>query len=205
MRLSRLAFLAVIVVAGVAAGPQEAPKDSKGELKAGRNLPGPFHAFNVTGPRKGNFHCLVSEYGPDPTVLIIHRGLDVNDAFKSLVKQLDTSIEKYAKARLRAFVVFLNEDLPDTVQNDDKREEIALKVEDMAKALMLKNVVFTLGSKTDLDKYALEPNVPVTVILYRELKIEAADQLKDKLTDAKVNEIMKLVAVKLLVAPTRAK
>jgi hypothetical protein len=205
-------LFALVTLAGLAADPPapgqdgQAPgkedkakaKGGKGPLAEGNNLPGPFHPFNVTGPRKGNFHCLVSEYDLEPVVMIVARDLELSEPFKDLLKRLDNAIAKNPAVRLRGFVVLLSDALPDVVQNDDKREELAAKLEDAAKGLELKHVVLCLDSKSDLEKYALDESAAATVVLYHKLKVVAHWPLsRQDLTAAKVQEIMTQVADKL--------
>jgi hypothetical protein len=212
MRRSLSLVVALITLAGLAADPPapdkggQAPgkedkdkaKAGKGALAEGNNLPGPFHPFNATGPRKGNFHCLVSEYDLEPVVMIVARNLELSEPFKGLLQQLDNAIAKNPAVRLRGFVVFLRDDLPDVVQNDDKREELASKLEDAAKGLDLKHVVLCLDSKSDLEKYALDEGAAATVVLYHKLKVVAHESLsREELTTAKVQEIMTQVADRL--------
>jgi hypothetical protein len=212
MRCFLALVFALVTLAGLAADPPAPDKDGKapgqedkapgkggkGPLAEGNNLPGPFHPFNVTGPRKGNFHCLVSEYDLEPVVMIVARDLELSEPFKDLLKQLDNAIAKNPAVRLRSFVVFLSDSLPDVVQNDDKREELAGKLEDAAKGLGLKHVVLCLDSKSDLEKYALDESAAVTVVLYHKLKVVAHESLsREDLTAAKVQEIMTKVADRL--------
>jgi hypothetical protein len=164
-------------------------------LKPDANLPGPLNPYNVTGPYKGHFHDLFAEFGMEPTVLIIARGLELAGDLKDLLTKLDATIEKNPNARLHAGVIFLTDDLPDVVTNDDKREELTPKIEDLGKGL--KHVVLALDSKKYLDKYDLG-DAAVTVILYNKLKIVAVHSLtKGKLDDQAVNQVLAEVADKL--------
>src|SRR5437016_3568144 len=69
--------------------PKDTKESSPQPIVVGKDLPGAFHPLNVTGPRKGNYHCLVSDYGLNPNVLIFSRDLDFGNELKSLLKQLD--------------------------------------------------------------------------------------------------------------------
>jgi hypothetical protein len=194
--MKRALVFVLALTAGTAAG-QTQPKDkgAPSGLKPGADLPGPLYPYNVTGPFKGHFHDLVADYGLEPTVLIIARGLNQDPAFAKLLTALDNAIEKNPATRLHAFVVFLSDDLPDVVANDDKREELAAKIGDLGKSL--KHVVLCLDSKKDLEKYDLG-DAAVTVILYNKLKIVAVHSLaKGKLDDQTMNQILTEVAEKL--------
>jgi hypothetical protein len=200
MRRSLVLLVVLFPFAALAAdAPEKGGKAAS--LKPGTNLPGPFYPYNVTGPHKGHFHSFVSEHGLEPAVLVFHRGLEVNDAFRDFLKQLDAVLEKNVRANLAGYVVFIAEDLPEVFgaddKNDDRREELAAKLEDLAKGLMLKHVIVCLDSKSDVEKYGLGDEA-VTVILYRKLQILASHALaRDQVTEARVKEILGEVTEKL--------
>jgi hypothetical protein len=215
--LCRLSLVVLVSLAAAAAEPPaedkkkpEAPPAGKeprtrAVLEENQNLPGPFHAFNVTGPRKGNFHCVVSGQGLDPLVLLFVRDLDFSDPakeFKELLRRLDGACVKNPSVRLACAVVFLSEDLKekDTVVTcDDKREDLAGKLEALADELKLQKVVLCLDDKYDVEKYDLERGeAAYTLVLARKAKIVAAESIpRDKLTPEKVAAIVKLLADKL--------
>jgi hypothetical protein len=190
---------------------EEAPPAKKDApvLQAGKDLPGPFHPYNVTGPHKGHFHCLLSEHGLDPMVMIFHKDVDFSDPLANLLKKLDTAIEKNPNARLGSFVVFVPEELPDVTgssdkdseansKNDDARIELEKKVADKGADLKLKHVVLCLDGKADVEKYKLRDDNLVTVVLYNKFKTVAVFALpKTEFTDAAVEKIMAAVADKL--------
>src|SRR5262249_47678121 len=156
----------LLLLAGAAADEPE--KGGKASLKPGNNLPGPFYPYNVTGPHKGHFHSFVSEHGLEPAVLVFHRGLAVSDAFRGLLKQLDAVLGKNARANLAGHVGFIAEDLPEVFgandKDDDRRDELAAKLDDLAKALMLKHVIVSLDSKADVEKYGLGDEAATVVL-----------------------------------------
>jgi hypothetical protein len=201
--MRRLFFALLVLITGVTAAsqPPEKTKDAPSGLKPGSDLPASIYPYNVTGPEKskGKFHNLVAEYGLEPTVMIVAQGLDYGTTpLIDLLKSLDTAIEKNPNVRLHAFAVFLTDELPNVVTDDDKREDLAPRVEDMAKKAMLKHVVLALDSKADLEKFDLSKTSAVTVILYNKLKVVSVHVLpKDKLTEPAVKEIMGEVAAKL--------
>jgi hypothetical protein len=166
----RLAILLVLSTAISAAALQ--PAETGGSLKPGGDLPGTFLPFNATGAHKGSFHCLISDYGQEPVVMVVVHGLEMPDPLKDLLKQLDERIEKNPAARLHAFVVFLSDDLPDVLANDDRREELAKRLQDQASAMMLKNVVLTLDSAKDVEKYFL-PDYWATTVRYEKFRVVA--------------------------------
>src|SRR5262245_26013225 len=149
-------LLLVVLVLGVSVAGAQDPPAPKGALEEGKNLPGAFHPFHVTGAFRGRFHCPVSQQGLDPMVLVFSRDLELTDSFKELLQKVDTAIVKNPTLRMRGFVVFLSDDLPDVVTNDNKREELAVKAEDVAKGANLQKVDVGLDSEKHLKDYGLE-------------------------------------------------
>src|SRR5262245_42187528 len=119
--------------------PLKKDKDGK---DVPQNVPGAFHPYNVTVREKsaeeleeadkeamekgkdkqfgeekytseGKYHCLVTEYDLDPVVMLFARGLHDSEGFKELLTKLDAACSKYRVRRLRAFVVFLDDELTD--------------------------------------------------------------------------------------------
>jgi hypothetical protein len=123
---------------------------------------------------RGKYHCLITEYDLDPVVMIFARGVDDNDAFKDLLKKLDKACADNRQSRLRAFVVFLSDDLTNVAAQDDEREKMIARVEKLQDALKLSNVVLTLAAKGDLAKYDLDDAAALTVVMYRNLRIKAS-------------------------------
>jgi hypothetical protein len=165
-------------------------------LEKGKDLPGPFHPYNVTGPRAQRFHCLVTQGSLDPVVMVVVRDLDFSEGLKLLETQLDNRIAKNLNVRLNSFTVFLTDDQTNIVKDDDKRDELAGKVEDFSKQLMLKNVVLCLDSKSDLENYGL--NDDVTVVLANKYKVVSVHRLKkDQLNADTVKQIIDDVASQL--------
>jgi hypothetical protein len=184
-------------------------KNKEAPLKVGNELPGPFHPYNVTGENKQRFHCLVSEHGLEPTVLIFYKNVDNGDPLPNLLKRLDAAIAKNPDSRLGAFVVFVPDDLPDVTgskekdaaansKNDDARLELEKKVEAIASDLKLKNVVLCLDDKSDVAKYQLDDANEITIVLYSKLKVVAVYALpKSDFTEAAVEKVLADVADKL--------
>jgi hypothetical protein len=181
--------------------PAEQPKPG---LKPGDNLPGSFLPYNVTGPHKGRFHCLVSDYALEPTVIVFVREPDASDAVRDLLQQLDQRIEKNPAARLHAFAVFFSGDLSKVVADDDKRDELSKRVEDLSNGLGLKHVVLCLDSPDDpgLEKYALG-DAWATVVLYDKYRIVDVRKLQKTDGKDKTDQILAEVGEKLRAAKTK--
>ncbi len=201
-----LPFLLLMLTTAVAfaADPPPAAKDSKSpSLTPGINLPGPFHPYNATGANKGRYHCLVSEHGLDPLVIVFARNLeaaDPNGPVTELLTQLDLLIEKNPKARIAAFAVSLSDSLPEVVgaslQSDEQRKQVAGKLEDLAGARSLKSVVLTVAGKADVENYRLDDKADVTVVLADKYRVVSAYPLKTDELKAKLNDILAEVADK---------
>jgi hypothetical protein len=210
MRRFALAAFVLLPALVLAADPPAAPKADKG--KQSDDLPGPFHPFCVTGPYiaklqeqtkdkekiDGRFHCPVCDHGFDPIVLLFIKDLTVSDPLKDLLVRLDAAVEKNPTVRLGVTAVFLTTELPNVLTDDDKREELAGKLRDLAGALKLKNVTLALDSKGDLEKYDVQRNeVAFTVILARGYHVVAREDIpRDLLTAEKVEQLLKQVAEK---------
>jgi hypothetical protein len=218
--VSTFAFLALVALSTAAddlPAEKKAPPAKKNDtsqkdeapLKVGKDLPATFHPYNVTGPHKEHFHCLISDHGLDPMVMIFCKGVDFGDPLPNLVKRLDSAIESNPNTRLGAFVVFVPDDLPDAVgssaeepkensKNDDARLELAKKIDSFSTDNKLKHVVLCLDNKSDVAKFGLNAENLLTVVLYTKLKVVAIHALpKSELTDAAVEKIMADVAEKL--------
>jgi hypothetical protein len=172
------------------------PADAKSGLKPGSNLPGIFLPYNATGVHRGRFHCLISDYGLEPVVMVVVRDLEASEALKDLLKQLDDRIAKNPAARLHAFVVFLTDDKTNVLSDDDKRDELATRIENMANGLMLKNVVVCLDSPKDVEKFALE-DAWATAVLYNKFRVVAVQPVPKTDGKAEVDKIMADVGEKL--------
>jgi hypothetical protein len=172
---------------------------SKPPFQEGANVPASFHPYNVTGPRKGHYHCPVTEYDLDPVVLIFVRGLDLTDPTRDLLRRVEQAVEANRASRLRGVVVFLSDELPEVAgasnETQDKLDELAQKAEDLAKGLGLKDVLVCLGGKGVGEKYSLDPAAPLTVVLYRKLRILHSETVpRDQLNAAKFKQLIDRVA-----------
>jgi hypothetical protein len=166
-------------------------------LATDNDLPGRFHPFNVTGKYKNKFHCLVSEFGLDPVVMVFVRGIEANNGVKYLMVKLDNAIDKNRALRLKGAVIFLGDDLDDAVKDDDKREALALKVQDIEKATMIQNVVLALDSKKDLAKYKLPEDAGVVVVVYNRYRILFSQSYAaDKFTEDEAKKVLGEIAAK---------
>jgi hypothetical protein len=186
---------------------------SGGALAPGKDLPGAFNPFCVTGPYiaklqqqagekekiGGRFHCPVCAHGLEPLVLLFVRDLRFGDPLKDLLVRFDAAVEKNPNTRLAVAVVFISDVLTDLVTMDDKREELAEQLRSLAATLKLKNVSLCLDSKSDLEKYDLDRDeAAYVVVLARRCQVLASEAIaRDQLTPEKVDQVLKQVAEKL--------
>jgi hypothetical protein len=199
------ALLAVSHVLAAAEKPaekpagQKPPEKPKAALKEGADLPGPFRPFNVVNGKYVNkFHCLTNEYGLNPTVIVFAQNVGTTDekgTLPKLLRELDQYIVERPKTRLNAFGVFLFNDMPDVVKDDDVRTAHADELTKLKSAgSALQQVVLCLDSVAGLKAagYELDPDHPVTVVLYDKLKVSKIYPKKGE-KDIDVAAIMKEV------------
>jgi hypothetical protein len=189
-------LIGILALSLVAAAPQEKKAAPKGELKPGEELPGTFQPYNLNGRFRGRFHCLVCEHGLNPVAAVFVRGTDDLQGLTAFLQALDAAVKKNEKSRLAAFAIFVDEQLPNVVGNDEKREELAKKLDDLAGKL--DKVTVALASKKDLEKYPFAPDAEVTLLLYNKLKIvEARALTRGKLTKDAIPSLVNEIVSKL--------
>ena len=182
--LSTFALLSLMVSAAVLSARQEPMKSGP---PVGADLPGPFHPYNLTGDRKGKFHCLVCNHGLDPAVLIFAPVGESSEPFVKLIEGVDAAAAKYPKSRLEGYVVFLG----DEVLADDKREAMAAKVATLAK-VNEKKVVLALDKSAGPEGYKLLESY-ITVLIYDRHKVLANFALEKSPSEKDVQAILKEV------------
>lgn len=162
----------------------------------GSEVPGPFHALNLTGSHAGNPHCLVCEYGLRPVVAVFVRESALGStAVKSLLPKLDEAVGKHPSTRLKGFVVVLSDDFG----KEENRKTVANRLETELRDL--KNLVAAVETSAGPEKYELNKDAEVTVILYKQLKVEAnfafakADEL-EKATPAIADAVKQMIGAR---------
>jgi len=147
--------------------------------------------------RTAKVHCLVCENGLSPVVAVFVRGhpKDVapDGGVAKLAKALDAKIPDYRADRLAGFVAFLNVEGPAktvTVTNaegattavveldaeypdDEKRDEYATAIRDLAAATKTPNVPFALAPAASkaAAAWGLGADDQVTVVIYNRLRV----------------------------------
>ncbi len=157
----------------------QADADLKSGPQVGESIPGPFHFPNVNGAYTGNPHCLVCEYGLRPVVAVFARSVpETGKPLDNLLKKLDETVAKNQASEFRGFAVFLSQDFT----ADDTRKTLVQSLENVAKDL--KSIIVCMGGPEGPEKYNINKDAEVTVLLYRNHKVVANFAFdKDKLTD----------------------
>jgi hypothetical protein len=186
------AAAALLAVSAAPADDKPAPEKPRAVLRAGADLPAPFHSFNVAnGKYENKFHSLTNEHGLNPGVLIFAQNVDTGNAkeLHDLLKQLDDYAVDRPKTRLKSFAVFLYNDLSDVLKDDDVRDGYAEKLRTFKTGESpLQQVVLALDSAAALQKrgYDIKPNERIKVVLYDNLKVNKIyDVTDDKPLDVK--------------------
>jgi hypothetical protein len=164
-------------------------------LKSGpdvcKDLPGPFHAFNVTGKEAGNFHCVVCTNELEPVVLVFVRNSEFSKELAKFLGDLNAAIGADAKARISAAAIFLFDDLKNVVTDDVNRRKYAEKVETLSAApAKLDHVILALDSADGPKDYGISPEAKVTVLITSRLRVVA----KFVYTDEKAIDAAAIVA-----------
>jgi hypothetical protein len=191
MRCLVLALMSFLLI-GASSQEKPAPKkDRKSDEQ-----PSTFQPYNVTGKFKGRFHCLVCQYGLNPVAAVFVRGTDNLEGVAALLQKLDEAVKKNEKARLASFAVFVDDKLTDVVGDNDEREALASKLEEVSGKL--ERVVVALESKGNLEKYRLDPEAEVTLVLYNRLKIvEVRPVTKAQLSKEGIPNLVNEIVAKL--------
>jgi hypothetical protein len=167
------AMTAVLALGGAALAA-----DLRSGPQVGEDVPGPFHPLNVNGEDAGKKACLYCKAGDSPVVAVFARSAD-NAALKKLITTIDEVAAKNPKAELNSFVVFCS--------NSDKLEGV---LKDFAEQAKLKNVVLAIEEPAGPEKYDINRDAEVTVILYKERVVKANHSFaKGKLTERDVETV----------------
>jgi hypothetical protein len=204
MRCLVVATLAILLVAIAQDKDKPAPKNQgkdkpapkQGGLSVNEDVPGTFEPYNVNGKYKGRFHCLVTQNGLNPVAALFVRGTDDLEALGTLLQKIDEAAKKNEKSRLASFAVFVDEKVPDVVGNDDERENAAKKLDEVGQKL--ERVVIALASKDQLEKYRLDQDAEITLVLYNKLKVvELKILAKGKLNKDTITALVTEIVTKL--------
>jgi hypothetical protein len=175
----RSAAVALVLFAGSALAG-----DVKSGPQVGEKVPGPFHPLNINGEAAGKKNCLFCSNGQNPVAMIFARDVDSNVV--ELIKKIDEATVKNNGASMGSFVVFLNDD-----------KDLEKKLEEVAKKEGLKKCVLSIDNPAGPKGYNVSEKADVTVVLYKERKVEAnysfgKGELKAKDIDTIVKDLSKI-------------
>lgn len=197
-RLLALVGVAGLFGLGLSLGGAQEKEALPAYPAAGALVPGPLlKVLNVTGERKGRYHCLIVQNALHPVAAVFaklrDKDVSIEDALKQLepeqplaklFKKLDTLVDQNIDTHSASFAVF-------QVERDEKKAEeyqTMKKLEGLEKGLELKRIIFGV---TEEDQKHLPKDVEVFVVLYRNHRVLATRSFtKDKpLTDQDADEI----------------
>jgi hypothetical protein len=186
MRQGFRLFFTVSFLSAVGSLPCGAKETVKSGPQTGEMIPGPFHVINVNGEHAGNPHCLVCEYGLDPVVAIFTR--ERSATLKSLLQKVDAALERQRGARLHGFAVILSDDFA----KEESRKKLIKDVTEWATEF--KRVVVSVDGPSGPEKYNLNKDADLTVLLYCKHKVLANFAFaKDEFKDTDIEMILAAV------------
>jgi hypothetical protein len=189
----------------LAANALQVPDEIKSGPQANELIPGPFHYLNINGPHAGSPHCLVSEFGLRPTVAVFtHEAPEPGKPLGVLLQKLDAATAKHQEQSLRSFAVFLSDNYrtsdlrrfvvfpnDEAAKEEQDRKDLIGRLEKFATELDLKNLVLSVGPSAGPEKYNINKDAEVTVLLYDKLKVMENYSLpKGKLNERYINSIL---------------
>jgi hypothetical protein len=205
--MRKLVLMSVVCVwpFAVPAGALQIPDEIKSGPQVGELIPGPLHYLNINGGHAGSPHCLVCEFGLWPTVaLFTHELPEPGKPLAILLQKLDAAVGKYHDARLRSFAVFQNDGYrtsalrrfivfpnDEAAKEEQDRKELIGRLEKAAADLDLKNLVLCVSPAAGPEKYNINKDAEVTVLLYDKLKVVENYTLpKGRLDERYINSIL---------------
>jgi hypothetical protein len=134
--------------------------------------------------------------------MVVVRGTEITEPLKFLLVKFDAAVEKNPNTRLASFAIFLTDQVKEIAakdgDDDDKREELEKKLEDVQRDAGLKRVTLALATKKMLEKYQIADTAEVVVLLYHRYRVVSHHSLtREQLTEEKAKEILGEVAEKL--------
>jgi hypothetical protein len=173
--------LGLALIAGLALAGETGRTAVKSGPQVGEELAGPFHPLNINGKKAGEKNCLYCENGVNPVVMIFAR--DTSPALNKLLTRLETCCETNKNAKLGSFAVFCS-----------NAEGLETKLKKAAKDNNLDRVVLSIDNPAGPDKYNVNKDADITVVLYvnRTAKANFAFR-KGQMKETDVDAIMKAV------------
>jgi hypothetical protein len=159
--LGAVALLAVGVSVAFAADLESGlqPGDSVGAFTVEKVAGNPHD--NVEVGKNLCYRCML---GSKPVVMVFAR--KPNKPLASLIKKLDAELPQHADQKLSSFVNIIGSDDPDTLKSSAKKFGDEIATENIA-------IVVPDDSENGPKEFKISPEAEVTVILYRNGKVEA--------------------------------
>ena len=171
-------------------GSLVAAQNIQSGLKAGTNIPGPFHPLVVLHAelpnRAGKRWDFTEQYGRQPYVLIFAR--TAGEPLAGLLAKLNAEMAKHRDAKGNAdassAAVYCAVILCDQNGSDDPLKTIA-------KRFKIKHVSFAIDKSAGPRAYRLNPEADITISLISQRKVEANYAFKrEELRDMHVGQIV---------------
>jgi hypothetical protein len=186
--------LQALIARGIASAPVVWPQ-------VGAETPGTLsYLYNVTGLKehRDKFHCLVTEYGLDPTIMVVVRGQETleSKAVGELLKKIDAQVTENYIRRLHAYVVVLDPSVRDVVKDDVPRYRLKKVIEAFVKDENRKlsngdNVPFCICSRNYLKEFPIPDDAAVTIVFERNHRVQLSSAFeKDKLTEEDATKLL---------------
>jgi hypothetical protein len=177
--------LALTLLSGITlAEDKEAIKSGP---QVGEKLAGPFHPLNVTGEKAGEKHCLYCENGNAPVAMIFAR--EPSEQLTKLLKKIDAACVKNKSSKMASFVVFCAK---------DTEGKLETKLKKCAKDNELKKVVMAIDNPAGPEKYNVNKDADITVVLYVDRTAKAnhtfkKGEMKDKDIETIIKDLPKIL------------
>src|ERR1051326_163175 len=164
--------------------------------------------LHAIGLPAGRVRCLVTEYGLDPTVMVVVRGYDVleSPATVKLLQDLDAAVSKYFLKRLHAFVVVIDPEVKDVIKDDVPRYLLRKKIDSFARDEKNKlngslRVPLCICSDEQMAKFPLDKDAALTLVFNKNHRVGLSKTLakdaKEEDVEAAVKEgVAKIVPTK---------
>jgi hypothetical protein len=177
MKTLRFAAVAAVALAALA-GFAWAENTVKSGPQVNEKVPGPFDPLNVTGSKAGEKNCLYCSNGLNPVAMIFAR--EVTPEVTKLIKKIDGCTCKNEDCSMGSFVVFLSD-----------KEGLEGQLKNLAKENDLKKIVLSIDNPAGPEKYNINKDADVTVVLYKSRVVKANYAFKKgEMTDKDVDTIL---------------
>jgi hypothetical protein len=174
----------------------------------GSETPGALsYLYNVTGLElyRDRFHCLVTDYGLDPTIMVVIRGADQleNPAVQKMLQELDSTVNSNVVKRLHAFVVILDPSVKNVVKDDVPRYLLSKKkLATFAKDKLNggERLPLCISTEEQMPNYPLDKDAVITIVFYKDHRVVESKTFDKDLKEEDAINTVKDGAAKILPA-----